>query len=157
MPRRTTAIQKWSMYQALDKEVSRLLEPHNLRFKFNKVDDTKDCVNEYDTNIMGHFRCKNSQCSTDGWSSKKIAVTIRMYKGNLYNARVYHQRCKNCNCLSRPHLDGSYTDRVVYRLKKWSGVEIERPPYLESKDGPPHESHLCEGCKSGHCANLQLF
>lgn len=157
MPRKTATKHSWSLYPALDKHVSRLLKPTNLHFKFHNTDDAKGCINDYDTNIMGHFNCKNTSCGVDGWSSKKIAVTIRMYNGNLYNARVYHQRCKSCNRLSRPYLDDSYADRVVYRLKKWSGIEPERPYYSEDKEGPPHESRLCEGCKNGHCASFGLF
>jgi hypothetical protein len=40
--------------------------------------------------------------------------------------------------LSKPILDDSYVERVAYRLKKWCGVELERPEF-------------CEGCKAGHC------
>jgi hypothetical protein len=80
----------------------------------------------------------------------RIAITIRMYRGERYNTRVYHQRCKACNSLSRPILDDSYAKRVAYRLKKWCGVELERPEFSGQSKGP-HEAKFCEGCKAGHC------
>ena len=141
------------MYPALHDKVSRAIEDDQLSFTFHKVDDASGCVNEYDTNIMGRFVCHNAGCDLSGWSSKMIAITIRMYPNDRYNARVYYQRCKGCNCLSRPFLDKSYTERVAYRLKKWSGVEMELPPYDGESRGP-HHSNLCEGCRNGHCSEL---
>ena len=141
----------WSMYSKLHDDVSRLLEEDDLYFDFHGNSNAKNCIKEYDTNIMGRFICSNQECGSNGWSSKRIAVTIRMYSGAQYNARVYHQRCQECNWLSKPRLDGSYAERVAYRLKKWCGIEIERPFYSEGK-GPPHRSHLCEGCRDGHCS-----
>lgn len=73
-----------------------------------------------------------------------------MYPGSEYNARVYHQRCKTCNELSKPMLDESYVERVVYRLKSWSGVQMDRPFY-GGNSGAPHEAEFCEGCRAGHC------
>ena len=139
----------WSMYSSYHDAVSDLLEEHDLFFDFHRDDDS-DCEEEYDTNIMGRFTCHNRGCPVRGWSSKRIAITIRMYAGAEYNARVYHQRCESCNKLSKPKLDDSYAQRVVYRLKKWSGVQVERPQY-SGKSKAPHKSDLCEGCKHGHC------
>ena len=73
--------QKWSIYQNLHDDVSRLLEENDLYFDFHANDNAKSCINTYDTNIMGRFVCPNSKCGTNGWSSKKIAITIRMYPG----------------------------------------------------------------------------
>ena len=53
--------------------------------------------------------------------------------------------------LSRPILDDSYAERVAYRLKKWCGVELERPEFSGQSKGP-HEKKFCEGCKAGHCS-----
>lgn len=144
---------RWSMHPALHDKVSRLLEDDNLFFAFHDVDDSVGCTKEFDTNIMGRFVCRNNGCTSNGWSSKKIAMTIRMYNGEMYNARVYHQRCQSCNRLSRPSLDGSYAERIAYRLRKWSGIEVEAPTYSGESKGP-HESHLCEGCKAGHCREM---
>ena len=140
----------WSMYPTSHDTVSALLEEHDLIFTFHDDDDS-DCDEEYDTNIMGRFKCQNRACPTRGWSSKLIAITIRMYYGERYNARVYHQRCRACNTLSKPELDKSYAERVAYRLKKWSGVELERPHYSGVQSRAPHERELCEGCRNGHC------
>ena len=143
----------WSMYQTLHDEVSRLLEEEDLHFDFYNNDDTKGWINEYDTNIMGRFICRNQGCKTTGWSSKRVAITIRMYPGVRYNARVYNQRCLGCNTLGEPRLDNSYAERVAYRLKKWCGIKMDRPSHSGRSKGP-HLSALCEGCKNGHCSQL---
>ena len=143
--------QRWSTYPALHKNVACLLAQNDLHISFRKDDDERSSIYHYDTNIMGRFSCHNSSCNTKAWSSKKIAITIRMYPKQFYNARVYHQRCRECNSLSRPYLDDSYAERVAYRLKKWSGLHMEPSYYSSERNGPPHQSRLCEGCKNGHC------
>ncbi len=150
-PRKSKSAKQWSMYPALHDQVSSLLEDEGLLFDFHAADESLSSIRDYDTNVMGRFRCHNKQCSSGGWSSKRIAVTIRMYRGNENNARVYHQRCESCNWISRPNLDESYAERVAYRLKKWSGIEME-PPYYSGQSDRPHQSRLCEGCRSGHCS-----
>lgn len=57
--------------------------------------------------------------------------------------------------LSSPILDDSYAERVAYRLKKWCGVELERPKFSGQSKGP-HEEEFCEGCKAGHCGGGQI-
>lgn len=152
MPRRRQKSDKrWSIYPSLHDNVSLLLEEDDIHFDFHEVDDAEGCIKEYDTNIMGRFICRNHACDSSGWSSKKIAITIRMYPGAKYNARVYHQRCKNCNSLSEPRLNESYAERVAYRLKKWRGIQMDLPSYDSKKSKGPHNSRLCEGCKAGHC------
>jgi hypothetical protein len=47
-------------------------------------------------------------------------------------------------------LDGSYAERVVYRLKKWSGIDVEQPFFSDEHNGP-HLTALCEGCRNGRC------
>lgn len=142
---------KWSMFPLMHDKVSSLLEVEDLHFTFHDRDDDIHCVETYDTSIMGRFRCYNQKCRSDGWPSKQIAITIRMYQGQRYNARVYCQHCISCNFLSKPILDDSYAERVAYRLKKWCGVELERPAFSGQSKGP-HAEKLCEGCKAGHCS-----
>ncbi|EDN03960.1 conserved hypothetical protein [Histoplasma mississippiense (nom. inval.)] len=113
---------RWSMYPTHHESVSSLLQEDDLYFDFHDVDRAAGCINEYDTNIMGKFICDNKTCGTDGWSSKRIAITIRMYPREEYNARVYHQRCDGCGNLSRPVLNETYAERIVYRIKKWNGI-----------------------------------
>ena len=115
--RKAKSDQRWSIYSALHNDVSRLLEEDDLYFDFHGNDNTESCIKEYDTNIMGRFMCRNRACGSNGWSSKRIAITIRMYPGAKYNARVYNQRCQGCNSLGKPRLDDSYAERVAYRLK----------------------------------------
>ncbi len=157
MPSKKSMLGKaWSMYPDLHDDVSRLLEEDDLSFDFHDYDDSGSATKDYDTNIMGRFICGNRACGSNGWSSKKIAITIRMYNGARYNARVYNQRCRACNSLGKPRLDvGSYAERVAYRLKKWRGKNPNRPIY-SSKSKGPHEKNLCEGCKNGHCRELAL-
>ena len=151
--RKSKSGREWFMYQNLHDEVSRLLEEDDLHFDFHGNDVSETCIKEYDTTIMGRFICRNPACGSNGWSSRKIAITIRMYPGVQYNARVYNQRCQECNRLSKPRLDDSYAERVAYRLKKWCGIEMDWPTYSGQSRGP-HQSDLCEGCKNGYCTRL---
>lgn len=146
---------KWSMYPSLDHDVSDLLREHDLSFRFYNKDDGETCVDEYDTNIMGQFICRNRSCPARVWTSKKIAITIRRYSDNRYNARVYHQSCKSCGTPSKPKLDHSYAERVAYRIKKWCRVQVDTPPF-SGQGERPHRSDLCEGCKQGHCRGMEL-
>ncbi|EDO00126.1 hypothetical protein SS1G_02986 [Sclerotinia sclerotiorum 1980 UF-70] len=95
---RSKSTEAWSMYPLLHDSVSRLLEENNLHFDFHDIDDATSCTKEYDTNIMGRFICRNHTCSSDGWSSKRIAITIRMYPGAKYNGRAHINRylCEGC-------------------------------------------------------------
>ena len=140
-----------SMYPDYHDDVLRLLEEDSLVFDFYEADDSENSIREYDSNIMGRFVCKNGACPSNGWSSKKVAITIRLYHRDRYNARVYYQRCKDCNRLSKPILNETYAERVAYRLKKWSGIEMDLP-HSSGKSEGPHQSSLCEGCKNGHCS-----
>jgi len=144
----------WSMYPSLHDSVSTLLREDNLTFQFYEKDDDNSCIDAYDTTIMGRFTCRNTACQAKGWPSRQVAITIRRYSNQRYNARVYHQSCKSCKMPSKPYLDHSYAERVAYRLKKWSGVEMEIPPFSGRSDGP-HRSDLCEGCKQGHCSKME--
>lgn len=152
-PRTRKQASKWSIHPELHGDVSRLLAEDELHLSFHRNDSTNDCTKDYDTNIMGRFSCRNEACTASGWSSKKISITIRLYSGGRYNARVYHQRCQQCNTLSHPWLDESYAERVAYRLKKWHGVEMEVPGYVGSNRRPHHRA-LCEGCRAGHCSEM---
>ena len=142
------------MHPKLHEEVSKTLKSHDLEFDFYATDDDNACIQTYDTHVMGKFNCKNERCNKIAWTSKKIAITIRMYNGEQYNARVYNQRCKACNTPSRASVDKqSYVERVTYRIMKWSGLEVE-PPTFSGRLGPDHETELCEGCRAGHCNGI---
>jgi hypothetical protein len=66
--------------------------------------------------------------------------------------RIFHQRCRRCKTLCEPKVDEeAYVDRAVYRLKKWHDIEVEPPVFSRTDDDQVHLSHLCEGCKAGHC------
>ncbi|KAI0903596.1 zinc-binding domain-containing protein [Ustulina deusta] len=140
-----------SMHPLKHPEVSRLLEEDNLSFTFNNDDDEDGCIGSQDSAVMGRFRCHNPKCEKDGWGSRQIAICIRLYRQQQYNAVVYHQHCKKCDFLAKPILDDdTYAERVAYWLKKWSGIRPPKPP-RSNKRQKPHEEELCEGCQAGHC------
>lgn len=144
-------IATWSTYKDLHDEVSSLLAAADLHYEFYENDDDANSTEMRDTNIMGCFVCNNRACRAHGWSSKMIAITIRLFPAQKYNARVYHQRCKFCRWLSRPVLDRSYAQRIDYWIRKWNGIRVETPPISRQAKGP-HNRQLCEGCKAGHCS-----
>lgn len=116
-----------------------------------KSNNDRTADKEYTTHVVGKFRCMNEACGKGGWSSGKVAILIRGYEGNGYNAVVFNQRCKTCNTLGTLTLDEkSYVDRIAYRIQRWAGVEMEQP-YYASKESLPHKQELCEGCKRGVC------
>lgn len=115
------------------------------------ANDEDDYNNEYDTRIMGKFKCNNKKCPTHGWSSKKIAIWIRGYPSGGYNAVVFNQRCNSCDELGKMTLNKeTYVDRISYRLRKWAGLPVEMP-YYSKKDHRRHDFAHCEGCRLGHC------
>lgn len=145
------------MYPSLHQDIVNAVSDEITSTWFNEKDTDRDSNNEYSTHVMGRFKCYNNTCSTVGWSSKKVAILIRGYSGNGYNAVVFNQRCKACNRLGTPELDKqSYVDRIAYRLKKWAGVPME-PPYHAPEEGLPHASNLCEGCKRGVCRQTNTW
>ncbi|KAL4971345.1 zinc-binding domain-containing protein [Aspergillus desertorum] len=163
----------YSMYPALHPSVVEHLKPCGLATTFHPIDSDeypqKPHIRTCTIAIRGVFPCYNKSCPSPGWASRMVAATIRMYRKagkdnrsgkiegeetqpGLYNVRVYHQRCKRCNFLSRPKLDESYAERVADRLKKWHGieVEVEEHAYVRKRKAP-HAKRLCEGCKAGVC------
>ncbi|RWA08718.1 hypothetical protein EKO27_g6396 [Xylaria grammica] len=110
---------------------------------------SRDSIDLKQTFVMARFKCDG--CSIKEWRSGKVAIVIRGYRGNGYNAEVFNQHCKSCGALGIMTLDEeSYVDRVVYRLKVWAGVPV-LPPFYERKSTPPHKQGLCEGCIQGWC------
>lgn len=147
----------WSMYPNLHDLVSQRLEASGLSVEFYSGNDLKTLSDrDYDTNVIGAFTCPKQSCPTKKWTSKKVAISIRMYDNKQYNAVVWHQRCKKCKSLGNLKLDAdAYVDRVVYRLGKWLGLELAVPPFSsEGHMDRPHHKQLCEGCKNGHCSLL---
>jgi hypothetical protein len=141
------------MFPSLHQDVVNAVSDKMAPPKFYRYPDSTDSAanNTYSTNVMGTFKCTNITCSNEGWGSKKVAILISGYPKGCYNAVVFNQRCKSCEMLGNLTLDEeSYVDRVAYRLKKWAGITMERS-YVNSEQGPPHESTLCEGCKRGVC------
>ncbi|KAH8170023.1 zinc-binding domain-containing protein [Sarocladium implicatum] len=146
---------KWSMRPQLHAEVMSLLLEDDVQYAFHTQDTYNGTVNAYDTNVMGYFPCYNPQCPVKGWPSKHIAISIREFPKQRYNARVYHQKCEECRHVSKPKLNASYAERVAYRIKFWQGIEQEKPPYNGNNTRRPHKKDLCEGCKAGRCIESQ--
>ncbi|KAK5653471.1 hypothetical protein OQA88_8957 [Cercophora sp. LCS_1] len=123
---------------------------------FNHDGCNSEVINDYNTSIMGRFACQNPKCSSTGWSSKKIAIQIRGFRDNTYDALVFKQRCRTCQHLGTMRINkNSYIERFAYRPEKWAGVPMEAPEYNAEERGPPHESSLCEGCNAGRCPMLE--
>ncbi|KAI0376989.1 zinc-binding domain-containing protein [Hypomontagnella monticulosa] len=136
-------------FPSLHQDVSEAVSSDISKIWFNKQGD--GARREYTTHVMGKFKCSNGGCSNHGWGSKKVAILIKGFPGNGYNAVVFNQRCRDCDRLGVLALDEtSYVERVSYRLKKWAGIEMEEQ-YFSRRAGPPHESEFCEGCKAGYC------
>jgi hypothetical protein len=150
-PKPPVAVKPWAMFPNLHDNVQNLLKESNLNFSFCNIDNESNMLEDRNTNIMGRFKCTNKRCSSKGWSSNVIPITIRYYANRQYNARVYKQRCKRCDSLGEIQPDDSYAKRVVYWLKTWSGVPMKRIVYSGALTKGPHEKSLCEGCKVGIC------
>ncbi|KAK8036735.1 hypothetical protein PG994_015232 [Apiospora phragmitis] len=106
---------------------------------------------QYKTHVTARFTCDHCAAGSV-WSSGMVGIEIRgSHDNQYYSAIVYNQRCKRCKGLGSMELDeGTYIERVSYRLKKWAGVKVEAPDY-SNKATPPHLSDLCEACKLGRC------
>jgi hypothetical protein len=145
------------MFPSLHQNIVKAVSHDNISTRFHENNSDEDSNNKYSTHVMGRFQCYNNACSATGWSSKMVAISIRGYPGNGYNAVVFNQRCMACKRLGSFTLDvESYIGRVAYRLKKWAGVSTEQQ-YYAPKEGPPHERDLCEGCKRGVCRQRDVW
>ena len=139
------------MFPSLPSAVENEVRGYISETRFHEQDADENLDNSYETSIMAHFICINGKCAKSTWGSGKVAIRIRSYPGNAYNAVVFNQRCKSCNALGKININTeTYVSRVAYRLKKWAGIDMKRPPFY-NRETPPHESQLCEGCKAGYC------
>ncbi|KAI0570506.1 zf-3CxxC domain-containing protein [Pyrenophora tritici-repentis] len=130
------------MFPSLHQDVMSAVSDEIASPHFHMNDSDSGVYNTCSTHVMGTFVCNNSTCANHGWASKKVAILIRGYPRNGYNAVVFNQRCKSCNKLGTLKMDEeSYVDRVAYRLKKWAGVRMEKPSFGRKK-GLPHKSEL---------------
>lgn len=139
------------MFPSLHQDVSNAVSEHIPSLRFHEQNTDYGSNKTYSTFVMGEFRCHNNTCPTRAWTSGKVTILIRQYSDGSYNAEVFKQRCRACNRLGTLKMDNnSYVERVSYRLLAWKGVAQVRPHY-GSKNTPPHQKHLCEGCKRGIC------
>ncbi|KAK6823656.1 diacylglycerol kinase catalytic domain-containing protein [Apiospora arundinis] len=137
IPNLAIEIRTFFMFPWLHKRVSDAVSKKIGPISFNKKARHEDALNTYSTKVMGRFECKNEGCTKKAWSSKMVAIVIRKYAEQRYDAVVFNQRCKSCNTLGTFRLDeNSYIERVSYRLIKWSGLPQEQMPF-EEKTGPP--------------------
>jgi hypothetical protein len=104
----------FEMFPELHENVLEAISDAMISPRFNDDDDSFDSAdNEYSTNVMGDFTCNDHHCAHI-WSSKKVAIVIRGYPGDEYNAAVYYQRCNSCNELGTlRHIESSYVERVA--------------------------------------------
>lgn len=147
----------WSrMFPCLHQDVTSAVSEYLTTLRFETNNTPVGVRKEYSTFVKGLFLCHTRGCSRNAWKSGQVAILIRIYYDGSYNAEVFKQRCEACKKLGTLKLDRqSYVERVSYRLLKWSGVDMERPHY-GPREGPPHKSALCEGCKRGKCREAGL-
>ncbi|KAF2761643.1 hypothetical protein EJ05DRAFT_472616 [Pseudovirgaria hyperparasitica] len=140
------------MYPLLHPQVARATIEHLPSIWWQAEDDEGNLSDKnFATYVRGGFRCQNQSCRSSCWGSGMIAISIRGYAGDGYNAMVFGQRCKFCNYLGIFSLDEqSYIDRVAYRLMKWAGVPMEQPVF-QHRTTLPHMNDLCEACRLGVC------
>ncbi|KAF3178448.1 hypothetical protein TWF225_010133 [Orbilia oligospora] len=138
----------WYMFPEHHKLVVQLA----LGVRFNDLD--VDGAHEWQTNICGTFRCSKETCGNK-WGSGVVATVIRGYlfpeKDLAYNAKVFNQRCKECDSLGYMTISRrTYLGRVIRRLKIWRNEKVDQLRHENYWTGP-HKSELCEGCKAGKC------
>ncbi|KAK7185466.1 uncharacterized protein CC84DRAFT_1189984 [Paraphaeosphaeria sporulosa] len=143
---------KFSLHPELHGAVSLHLADDDLHFSFRQDRSDARSTKAWNSNIRGVFICYNNKCPSRSWASGMVAIRILLYAGQQYHAQVYHQRCEQCNFVSKPRLDDSYAERVARRLKIWSGVKVESVP-RRGQSKRPHLTELCEGCRAGYCSN----
>lgn len=68
------------MYPLFLNEVTNLLHTENLCFSIYETEDDISCINDYGTNIMGHFTCSNTTYLAV-WKNKQIAISARFAGG----------------------------------------------------------------------------
>jgi hypothetical protein len=128
----------WSTCPELHESVVQCLGGNGLSISFYEEGEVEDSIRDYDTNIMGAFICPNRSCRTEKWTSMKVAISIRLFADQQYNATVWHQRCRQCESMGVLRVDEeSYTNRVAYRLRTWLGLEREDPIFSKTGDRPP--------------------
>ncbi len=122
------------MLPSLHQRVLRAVADDSLYPRFIKRNSDDESTRKYETHVMGVFICTYNDCSGSSWASKEVAIVIRRYPNNGYNAVIFNQRCQVCHKLGSLSLnENSYVERVAYRLKKWAGVQMERPHYVKKK------------------------
>lgn len=108
------------MYPELHEAVAAELARDLPSVRFNSKDSDDGRTRNYNSHVMGSFICRNERCSRGGWGSKRVAIQIRGYRKNGYNALVYNQRCQSCRTLGHFKInEDSYVQRVAYWLRKW--------------------------------------
>lgn len=81
------------MFPSLHQKIVKAVSDDKISTWFHRNNSNEGSNNEYSTYVMGRFKCNNNACSTDSWSSKMVAISIRGYSRNRYNAVVFNQRC----------------------------------------------------------------
>ncbi|QBZ56799.1 hypothetical protein PoMZ_01715 [Pyricularia oryzae] len=47
----------------------------------NSLDERVRPRNQWVTNVMGRFTCRNRQCASGGWFSRTVGIWIRQFRG----------------------------------------------------------------------------
>ena len=78
------------MFPSLHEDVLDAVSDHITSIWFQAKDNDTMSNNRHPTHIKGSFYCNNKYCSTRSWGSKKVAILIRGYPSNGYNAVVFN-------------------------------------------------------------------
>ena len=93
---------------------------------FHKGDSNDNYNNNYSTHVMASSNAPTIPGSIHSWHCKKMAILIRGYPGNGYNAPVHNQPRRTRNRLGRIcDNEKSYVDRVAYRLDGTAILSLE--------------------------------
>lgn len=78
------------MFRSFHKDISKAVSPGVTCTWISKSVSDGGVDREYFTRVIGNFRRMNPAYSTNGWSSKKVALQIRGYAQNGYNAVIFN-------------------------------------------------------------------
>jgi hypothetical protein len=78
------------MFPSLHEDVVDAVSYSMASIWFCESNSDRGANNKYTTHVMGKVRCMKGTCDINGWSSKKVAILIRGYAENGYNATVFN-------------------------------------------------------------------
>ena len=72
------------------------MKAENISTWLHKHDSDEGSHKTYLTHVMGKFKYNNKACTKGGRGSEMVAISIRRYSMDGYNAVVFNQHCMVC-------------------------------------------------------------